>query len=323
MPKLPGNMTYPRRGAALRGVGYVRQGRNQQVFSSWPKPRGKAKTALQAQTESDFAAACIIVKNMDPLFQDFARQVAKETPLLPRDLLFRQLYRRPYWFYMPDGRKVFPVAAMQDVSLLLDAVWQLENGLLVRGPTWWQGLPPGAPKSVLTVQSDESLGWSAGASGIGGAWWLGPDRVFPSDSGSGIDGGYFAAYPFSPTADISLTAVNVIAATVASGMKAAGAIYEADLTTRAFNGGALLAAGALQNLALGLNTLPLPTSAVLQKGHWYWGGIWLSGSGTNNFAALAYNAYWAYMPASGSSLPGIVSGSGYEQNNAPTWWFSE
>lgn len=157
MPKVPGDIFYPLRGAGLRGSHYVRHFRGQEVIARWPKPRGKARSAAQQQAQDDFAGACIIIKNMDPLAQAFAAAVAEDAPLLPRDILMWQLFGQAIYFVMPDGRKVFSMAAMQDVSLLLDSIWQQKGGILYRDGTLWKGLKAGTAGQYLRIDPATGL----------------------------------------------------------------------------------------------------------------------------------------------------------------------
>lgn len=159
MPKIPGDIFYPGRGAGLRGSHYVTTNRTGTFVSKWPKPRGPAKSPAQQRAQDDFAAACVIIKNIDPLMQAVARDVSRYTPLLPRDFLMMQLFQRAFHFVLPDGSKVYSMAAMQDVSALLDAIWQEKNGLLLRDDSLWKGLPPGTPTQVLSVDLDGNVVW--------------------------------------------------------------------------------------------------------------------------------------------------------------------
>ncbi len=157
MAKIPGDIFHPRRGSGLRGSHYVYEGRAGTVVARWPRKRGAAKSPAQAQAQTDFAAACWIIKNMDALAQELSTAVAAGAPLLPRDVLMWQLFNKAFYFVMPDGRKVFSMAAMQDVSLLLDALAQLKGDLLTRGDDWWQPLRPDDPTQALTLVWDPIL----------------------------------------------------------------------------------------------------------------------------------------------------------------------
>lgn len=136
------------------------------VFSKWPRPRGAAKSAAQQTAQDAWAYNIQAMKYFDGLVQDLGRQASQGTPLLPRDVLMLQFYNRAFWFRLPDGRKVFSMAAMQDVSLLLDTFTQTRGGLLWRDSTLWKGLEPGNPDDVLKLDAEGLPHW--GAPGVAG-----------------------------------------------------------------------------------------------------------------------------------------------------------
>lgn len=153
------NLTIPRRGAAWRGVGYVRNSRGDQVFVPWPKPRGPARSKAQQDAQDTWAYVIEAMKYADPLTLEFAALVSKGVPLLPRDVLMAQMMQRAYWFWLPDGRKVFSMAAMQDVSLLLDTIGQTKGGVFFRDTTFWKSLPNPLALSVLTNDEHGNVAW--------------------------------------------------------------------------------------------------------------------------------------------------------------------
>ncbi len=150
-------MFYPARGAGLRGVGYISQRASGPVFTTWPKPYGKARSAKQQKNWDTFSAAMIVIKNMDGLQQQFAREVSVGAPLLPRDVLMTQLYQRAFYFIMPDGRRYFSMAAIQDVSLILDTIGQTKGDIMFRDTTFWKSLAAGTPGDLLTIDPATEL----------------------------------------------------------------------------------------------------------------------------------------------------------------------
>lgn len=165
MAKIPGDIFNPHRGAGLKGINYVYQRAGSTFVAKWPKPFGPARSPAQAKARQDFATAMLVIKNTDPSAQAFAAEVAKGAPLLPRDLMMAQLFQRAFYFVLSDGRKVFSMTAMQDVSLLLDTLEQTPGGILVRRGTFWEGLVPALPGQVVVADADLNPQWGNAAAG--------------------------------------------------------------------------------------------------------------------------------------------------------------
>jgi hypothetical protein len=158
------------------------------IFQKWPKKRGPARSDAQQQAQDDFKAACVIVKNMDPLLIAFAEDVAKGAPLLPRDLLMQTLYGRLGYVVLTSGRKIFSVAAYQDVSLLLDAIGQIPGMVLYRDRDWWKSLQPRLENDVLRLNADLMPEWGPAPS-------TGTVNVIHTEDVSG-----YTAWEWDPTA---------------------------------------------------------------------------------------------------------------------------
>lgn len=139
----PKNKTDPRR-PSLRGKVMFDVTQGTERARRWPRARGKAKTNAERERQDWFRQMQWATKYMDPRLMMDAMNAVKGTPLLPRDVLTMLLAGRMLAFNMPDGRKIFPVQAKQDVSNSLDAISQTVGYTLRRTADGWEGFPPGA-----------------------------------------------------------------------------------------------------------------------------------------------------------------------------------
>jgi len=155
----PNSFLVPGRGAGIKGLG-VWQWRNGSLyFSRWPRKQPTARTPAEAFNRETFYFSTQIVKIMDGYQLDFSRFLASQSQLAAQDFLYIALFGRIGHMVRRDGKVVYSMAAMQDVSKTLDAIWQLKGGILVRGETWWEGLAPGVAGQVLTMLSADDMGW--------------------------------------------------------------------------------------------------------------------------------------------------------------------
>lgn len=97
------------------------------------------------------------VRYMSSSQQLFSREVSKHTWLAVNDLNLSTLFGRAFRVQRPNGVKTVSLPAMQDVSDLLDGIYQLKGGILVRDGTWWKGLAPGDVDTVLTSNGPGQL----------------------------------------------------------------------------------------------------------------------------------------------------------------------
>lgn len=172
MVKLPPDSAmFPGRGVALKGLFYTRQGRKGPVLVRWPRRQPTPRNALEADRRKLIAVAARVTTYMTPQEQAFSRQVSAVTKLLPRDFLMLALFTRIGVFIGRDGTKRYSMAAMQDVSDLLDALGQLEGMVLYRTAQWWTALPPGLPTMVLTIGDDGLPSWVFPSGGGGAGGW--------------------------------------------------------------------------------------------------------------------------------------------------------
>lgn len=170
MAKTPlGGSFGPRRGVSIRGRFYTVDTPNGVVIKRWPRPQPTPRTQAEADNRKLLAQAARATAYMSSGSQEFAREIAKRSRLLPRDMLLIALFNRLGYVIFPDGRKVFSMVAMQDVSALLDALGQTEGDLLVRGEDWWIRIPKGDPDTYLHIADDGSFEWATVGGGGGGS----------------------------------------------------------------------------------------------------------------------------------------------------------
>lgn len=171
MAKLPpANLLIPPRGASLRGAYYTTLTPHGLTIRSWPKPQPRPRTERERVARDNIATATRVSIYIDALFQEFSRELSKRTTLLPRDMLIIGLFGRVGVVTHKSGTKVFSMAAVQDVSDLLDAIAQLKGDIIFRGSNWWQRLPAGQPGQVLAVSGDGTPEWIDGGGGGGSGW---------------------------------------------------------------------------------------------------------------------------------------------------------
>lgn len=167
----PESITGPNRGLSIKGVGYTREWRGKLIWQRWPVRQPTPRTPLEKETITTFSVASTATLYFDPFQLDFANAVARQTTLLPRDLLMMALYNRGTLIVQEDGRKLYSMAALQDVSDLLDTIGQVPGDMMYRGTTWWTRLPVGNAGDFLQLDVDQHPFW--GPSGNdGGAGYM-------------------------------------------------------------------------------------------------------------------------------------------------------
>lgn len=145
------NPATPRRGYALKGVGYSQVREHRTVFAKWPRKPLTPPSEAQLHARALIKSAALICTIIDANQMNFSAMVAENTQLLPRDLMIIQLFGRAFRFLRPDGKVIFSMAARRDVSELLDAIGQLKGMMLFKGDDLWQALEVGIPNDVLQI----------------------------------------------------------------------------------------------------------------------------------------------------------------------------
>jgi hypothetical protein len=130
---------------SLYGVAYERDFRGTKVISKWPRKKGRARTPVEAQAESDFtkfARAQMDVYNIDRIG---AEAIAQGSQYTWRDVISRAML----------GRLIEVVPAipnlydMTDIRLQLDEISDQPGAMLVRAPSTWAALVNPDEKQVL------------------------------------------------------------------------------------------------------------------------------------------------------------------------------
>lgn len=125
-----------------RVVIYTRKGRL--CVRSWPRKRGKPKTQDQADRQEWFKQATLLAKYADPRQQMLSRSTMRHLPVRPFDALISAMAGRLWAIETDDMGTLYSMAARRDVSKNLDILCPTPGCLIVRGPTFWQALEPGA-----------------------------------------------------------------------------------------------------------------------------------------------------------------------------------
>jgi hypothetical protein len=313
----PGQNMIPRRGASLRGVGIWKETpRYGQVFQKHPK-RQPARTAGEAQNRQTLAAAARIVGLMSPEQLTLSREISEISQLAARDFAMIMLFTRAFYVIMPDGRKVYSMASMQDTSQLLDVLGQTPGNILMRGDTWWSSIPPGAVNQVLTMLDAKTAGWKNASSGGGGLpIWMQPNQINPH-SGATINPGNVDLLPVLNPLNVTATGLKVFSTSPGSGKQLAACIYADNGNTPV--GGALIASSAAVTAIAGVNLMPFTAPVALSADTVYWYGINVfSGSGNFQAAGLATtrNDYCFFAQAGASfpsACPAVTFGTGGSQ----------
>lgn len=106
---------------------------------SWPEPRRSRRSAAQREQEEWFRQANKAAKIVHSREQAAVRDATRGSPLQPRDLHIAAMAGRLWAIQLPAGSKIFPYAALKDVSDSLDTIEQRPGFILVRGDDDWKG----------------------------------------------------------------------------------------------------------------------------------------------------------------------------------------
>jgi len=108
---------------------------------AWPRDRGKSLHPKTKEQMEWFRQAQWATKYMDPKMLISFKEATAGTPLLPRDMATMMFAGRLFMIDMLDGRKLYSVQVLRDVSESLDVISQTPGHQLIRGPTYWEGVP--------------------------------------------------------------------------------------------------------------------------------------------------------------------------------------
>lgn len=311
----------PRRGAALGRSVVVKTVNGTQVYQKWPRPRGAAKSPAQLEAQQAFQYAMAAIKNFDTYQQWLAFEVAADLPVMPRDLLAWQYFNRAYWYRLPDGRKVFSVPSMQDVSLLMDTLGQTPGQLLMRGPTFWAGLNPGAHGTVLKINVSGVPEWQADAPVTPPAeQFMSAGPIDPTVNSANAGASAFTARAIIPNNNILVTGAKLFIRSTTVTRNLYAGIYAEGPSGHHLSGGALVAHANSAALAVGLNTLPFTAPVTLTAGQVYWLGFGGDGAGTFTLAPLPWSQPAEFFSLAGTVLPATAPTATAGSGNLVSNW---
>lgn len=306
----------------MKGVGVWKNVAGRTYFSSWPAPRGPAKSPAQQRAQDDFAGAVVIIKNMVGDAIDLAQLVSEGTPLMPRDFLMAQLFQRAFYFVLADGRKVFPMVARQDVSLLIDTLAQLQGDMLVRRNTFWEPLSPGDEAQVLTIAPDGTPAWMDPAAGTAPAEAILIQPQFdPLNWVNSLGSPAFGASLYIPTSAVVLHGLRFWVGGISGSITVSAAIYQKAPPDPYLPGSTLLVQGVAQAAVVGWNNLPLPHPTTLTPGAAVWAGVNLLGTGHVDMATAPFTTPVQYFGGPYTTLPSTAPAGGNGYSNLPWWWY--
>jgi hypothetical protein len=136
-----------------------------------------------------------------------AKNMAKGTPWVYRDILIMASYGFLYEIQMPDGSILMPYRSQNpNVQYLLDQITSVHGSILYRADIGWVGLPPGTNSYVLTMASglpvwdrSDQIGPTGATGPIGPTGPQGATGSTGATGAAGPVGATGAAGPAGPT----------------------------------------------------------------------------------------------------------------------------
>lgn len=176
-------------GPSVKGQYYQYQRGDQWVTAKWPKPRGKPKSERQKLAQYAFSEVTKAMKRTSAQIQQFHRENAKGTPMLPRDALMAALYGNGPNLRFYNGKVIKPMSNKFLASTVLDAIGWSEGAVMYRGVNDWEVLQPPPANAVMVY--DPALKqpvWLDGSSlGGDGGYWM-PAYGTPSTTSQRLKG---------------------------------------------------------------------------------------------------------------------------------------
>jgi hypothetical protein len=151
-----------KRQPSLKGLVMQDLVRGQTRVRAWPVNRGKPKTKAEADAQDEFRLAQKMASYFAPGCLAYIHKATAKSPLLVRDVVTMQLYNRWMAFQLEDGRTLYPMPAINDVSESLDVLGSAEGMFLLRTPEGWRGVPyvPVEPKQTVTARVAINTGFN-------------------------------------------------------------------------------------------------------------------------------------------------------------------
>jgi hypothetical protein len=137
----------------------------------WPRKRGRPKSATTREQNRLFRDCQWAAKYWHP---DNMKEIdgwRRGTPVLPRDIQTAMMMNRMFIIDMLDGRRLYPVTVVKDVSDALDAFGQVPGSLLVRGEELWTLVNPPPGDNFALVYDEGEMQWVPFDGGLGNLPW--------------------------------------------------------------------------------------------------------------------------------------------------------
>lgn len=198
------------RRASFKDRFYFREWRGKIVVASKPGPRKRPLSERQQTAVDKFKQAAVLAKLAAPSQQIVADELSAGTQFFARDLIYMAMYGTLAHIQMPDGRKLFSVAALTNVSDLLDAIAQLEGQMMFRGTDTWEPIPAGEEEFVLTWREGKPL-WLPASGGGGGGYFQGM-TYFSSSVGLITNSGAGFSQVVQPRQNVEITRITAFVA---------------------------------------------------------------------------------------------------------------
>jgi hypothetical protein len=305
---------------SIRGRFYTVVIGDQVIVKKWPRRQPTPRTKAEGDNRTLLAKAARFTAYMSSGAQTFARELAKESKLLPRDFLMIALFNRIGYPIFSDGRKVYSMAAMTDVSNLLDAIGQVEGDLMFRGPVWWERLPIGEALQVLSIDADGHFYWADNLAPTTGLEAYQMPHLTPTLTTGLFGTGAFAGRSTWLPAGTIVNGVRVGVKTLNGAHTIRAGLYSADPTNLDMGGGTLRAESATISLALGLMSLPFAAAYTVPADGWYWFGVGILGTGNPNLMAGDFtrpNEFWVTVTF---PLPATAPATTASTSVNSFWW---
>lgn len=172
------------RGPSLKGRLMVDVCAGKIRVRAWPRSRGDKLHPHTVAQNDWFLQANWATKYWAPMLSMQAAEAVAGTPLMPRDLMIQIMAGRTFSITLEDGRTLYSMASMKEVSGSLDTIAQTPGSMMFRGDEVWTQIPAGEPGQVLIYQPPpQGPQWSPGAAD-GAAWTLIKEQVISSSTAS-------------------------------------------------------------------------------------------------------------------------------------------
>jgi hypothetical protein len=273
-----------------------------------------------SEEETWFLQAQWATKYWAPQVQRQIAEATRGTPMMPRDVMTMIMAGRFNAIQMADGRIIYSMAAVQDISESLDILSQTKGSMLYRNNTLWQGVPPGSPGQVLTFTGLNSAPAWTGAGGGGGVGYQPlPQPLFQMEAGNVFVGNAWAGIPIYIDQTLSITGIRLAVFDGSAGHTAVVGLYTSGATGRPDQ----LVAQGTNPVTLTDNTvveLPFDAPPTLPAGGRYYLGPLILGAGNVNLAYSAFAYPQFHFATSLVILPSTAPAVTFGRANNGSYW---